>query len=75
MTLPNLQLAFTLRVCLSSELLGVCPYLWKVMTSIVDDLIWLINVHPKSQFSLGVLSRRLYFSVLPTRETPLKTHK
>jgi hypothetical protein len=74
LTLPNPQFACTLRVWLSSQLLGVYPYPWKVMTSIVDDLFWLINVHPKSQFSLGVLSPRLCFSSLPTQETPLKTH-
>jgi hypothetical protein len=73
--LPNLQLAFTLRVWLSSELLGVCPYLWKVMTSTVDDLFRIINVHPKSEFSVGVLSHRRCFSFFPTQETPLKTHK
>lgn len=59
----------------SSPLLAVCPYVWKVMTSSVDDFLWLINLHPKSEFSVGVLPRRRCFSFFPTQETPLKTHK
>ena len=51
MTLHNLQLAFTLSARLSFQSLEVCPYLWTVMTSTVNDLFWLINVHPKSEFS------------------------
>ena len=65
LTLPNLQLAFTLNRWPSTQLLGVCPYVWKVIPSSVDDLIWHINVHPKSEFSVSVLPRRRCFWFFP----------
>ena len=76
LTLPNLQLAFTLSGWPSSQLLGLCPYLWKVMTSTVDDLLWLINVYPKSEFFGRCLtSQTVPLAFPPSQETPLKTHK
>lgn len=72
MTLPNLQLAFTLSGWPSSQWLGLCPYLWKVMTSTVDDLLWLINVHPKSEFSVGVLPPRRCLSLFPSQRNTIE---
>jgi hypothetical protein len=73
--LPSHQLAFTLTMRLSAQLLEVCPYTRKVTALCTYHLLLTTRLRSKPEFSGVHFSAEDASCSFSGQETPLKTHK